>query len=93
MKVGDLVAPSCSWYQFVGFSAIRKIGIVIKVEKDFYTTNKDNRITVQWVHGEESCEPEMYLQLLSEAKSEKSKAQITSMSAVARKLRSSTKKK
>ena len=68
MKVGDLVCPGAAWYQFVGLSAIKKIGIVIKVEKNFYITNKDDRLTIRWNHGETTTEPETYIMLLSERK-------------------------
>ena len=68
MKTGDLVCPGVAWYQFVGLSAIKKIGIVIKVEKNFYTTNKDDRLTVRWMHGETTTEPDSYIMLLSDRK-------------------------
>jgi len=38
------------------------------VEKNFYITNKDDRLTIRWNHGETTTEPDSYIMLLSERK-------------------------
>jgi len=65
MKVGDLVKPKHKHSNNeVG------IGIVLKVEENFYKTYNDyfeDRLTIHWFHGETTQEPDVYVQILSEA--------------------------
>jgi hypothetical protein len=66
MKVGDLVKPkhkySCNE---IG------IGIILKVEENFYKTYNDyfeDRLTVWWTHGETTQEPTAYVEKISGTK-------------------------
>ena len=65
MKRGDLVKPKQKYSNNeVG------IGIVLKVEENFYKTYNDyfeDRLTIRWIHGETTQEPDAYVQILSEA--------------------------
>jgi len=66
MKVGDLVKPKHKYSKNeVG------IGIVLKVEENFYTTYNDyleDRLIIRWIHGETTFEPDSYVEKLAENK-------------------------
>ena len=66
MKVGDLVMPKHKYSNNeVG------IGIVLKVEENFYTTYNDyleDRLIIRWIHGETTFEPDSYVEKLAENK-------------------------
>ena len=60
LKVGDLVKPKHKYSKNeVG------VGVIVKVEKGFYKTYNDyleDRLTIHWVHGEKTQEPEAYVE-------------------------------
>ena len=61
MKVGDVVRPKHKYS-----SAQIGLGVVVEVEKDFYKTYNDyfeDRLTIYWVHGEITLEPNSYVEL------------------------------
>jgi len=61
MKPGDLVRPKHIYsYNEVG------IGVVVKIEKDFYTHNDyfQDRLTIYWLHGETTREPDSYVEVI-----------------------------
>ena len=66
MKKGDLVKPKHKYSNNeVG------IGIVLKVEENFYKTYNDyleDRLTIRWAHGETTLEPDSYLEIISESR-------------------------
>lgn len=66
MKVGDLVKAKHKYSENeIG------IGIVLKVEENFYKTYNDyfeNRLTIHWAHGETTLEPCTYVEKLAENK-------------------------
>jgi hypothetical protein len=66
VKVGDLVKPKHKYSNNeVG------IGIVLKVEENFYTTYNDyleDRLIIRWIHGETTFEPDSYVEKLAENK-------------------------
>jgi hypothetical protein len=66
MKVGDLVRPKHKYSKNeVG------IGIVLKVEEDFYSRKPDagsdvnDRLTILWAHGGITPEPDSYVENLA----------------------------
>ena len=64
MKVGDLVKPK---HKYSNNEAM--IGIVLKIEENFYTTGpslRDSRLTVYWFHGETTTEPSNYVEKVAE---------------------------
>jgi len=66
MKVGDLVKPKHKYsYNEIG------IGIILKVEENFYKSYNDyfeDRLTIRWIHGETTFEPDSYVEKLAENK-------------------------
>ena len=65
MKVGDLVKPK---HKFSNNEV--GIGIVLKVEENFYTTYNDyleDRLIIRWIHGETTFEPDSYVELICRA--------------------------
>jgi hypothetical protein len=66
MKVGDLVKPKHKYsYNEIG------IGIILKVEENFYKTYNDyleDRLTIRWIHGETTFEPDSYVEKISGTK-------------------------
>jgi hypothetical protein len=66
VNVGDLVKPKHKYSNNeVG------IGIVLKVEENFYTTYNDyleDRLIIRWIHGETTFEPDSYVEKLAENK-------------------------
>lgn len=76
MKVGDLVRAKHK------YSSTRRhvdnetlgIGIVLKVEEGFYGKNGsysdylEDRVTIRWIHGETTFEPDSYVEKLAENK-------------------------
>lgn len=65
MKVGYLAKPKSHWDE--NFKKKKQlIGIVLKVEENFYRHNDyfEDRITVGWTHGEVTQEPEAYLDFI-----------------------------
>jgi hypothetical protein len=66
MKKGDLVKPKHKYSNNeVG------LGIVLKVEENFYKTYNDyleDRLTIYWIHGETTFEPDAYVEKLAENK-------------------------
>ena len=66
MKVGDLVKPK---HKFSNNEV--GIGIVLKVEENFYKTYNDyleDRLIIRWIHGETTFEPDSYVEKLAENK-------------------------
>ena len=69
MKVGDLVKPKHKYS-----NNETGIGIVLNVEEDFYSCKPDSggdindRLTVYWVHGETTTEPDSFVEKLAEKK-------------------------
>lgn len=65
MKRGDLVQSKQNYR-----ATERFLGIITKVEKDFYGKSYNDylsdRLTIYWFHGETTQEPETYIQILSE---------------------------
>ena len=69
MKVGDLVKSKTN-------SIEAMIGIVLNVEEDFYNRNRavkyglgtQHRLTVYWIHGETTTEPDSYVEKLAKDK-------------------------
>ena len=64
MKPGDLVKPK---HKYSNNEA--GIGIVLKIEENFYTTGsslRESRLTVYWLHGETTPEPSNYVEKLAE---------------------------
>ena len=66
IKKGDLVKPKHKYSNNeVG------LGIVLKVEENFYKTYNDyleDRLTIYWIHGETTFEPDAYVEKLAENK-------------------------
>jgi len=66
MKRGDLVQTKQNYRANERF-----LGIITKVEKDFYGKSYNDylsdRLTIYWLHGETTQEPGTYVQILSEA--------------------------
>jgi len=66
VKVGDLVKPKHKYSNNeVG------IGIVLKVEENFFKTYNDyfeDRLIIHWIHGETTLEPDSYVEKLAENK-------------------------
>ena len=63
---GDLVKPKHKYsYNEIG------IGIILKVEENFYKTYNDyfeDRLTIHWIHGETTLEPDSYVEKISGTK-------------------------
>ena len=67
MKVGDLVKAKHKY----SYNETLGIGIVLKVEENFYKTYNDyleDRLTIHWIHGETTLEPDSYLEVLNESR-------------------------
>ena len=67
MKVGDLVKPKHKYSNNeVG------IGIVLKVQEGVYYKSYndyfEDRLTIRWIHGETTFEPDSYVEKLAENK-------------------------
>ena len=65
MKVGELVKSKTN-------SIKAMIGIVLKIEEDFFKTFRsrvvDDRLTVYWAHGETTTEPASFVEIIAENK-------------------------
>ena len=67
MKVGDLVRAK----QKYSYNETLGIGIVLKVEENFFKTYNDyfeDRLIIYWIHGETTLEPDGYVEKLAENK-------------------------
>ena len=65
MKIGDLV--QLRYHYRVEHHSIGITGLVLFVESDFYG-NKGSRVTVQWLDGEKSYEPDRILEVINESR-------------------------
>jgi len=63
MKRGDLVQIK----QNYRIGDVCSLGIIAKVEKDFYGESQSDRLTIHWINGRTSLTPGNYVQILSEA--------------------------
>jgi len=70
MKRGDLVQVKENYR----IGDMCSIGIIAKVEKDFYgktlinpVAGRSDRLTIHWINGRTSLTPRTYVQILSEA--------------------------
>ena len=66
LKKGDLVKPKHKYsHNEIG------IGIILKVEENFYKTYNDyfeDRLIIHWIHGETTLEPDSYVEKISGTK-------------------------
>ena len=66
MKVGDLVRAKHKYsHNEIG------IGIILKVEENFYKTYNDyfeDRLIIHWAHGETTSEPVSYVEVINESR-------------------------
>lgn len=66
MEIGDLVKSKSEKY----YRHDDPLGIVVKVEENFYKTYSgsfEDRLTVHWTVGETSLEPVSYVEKVSES--------------------------
>ena len=67
MKVGDLVKPKSKWDS--NFQKKKsELGLILKVEENFFKTYNDyfeDRLTIHWIHGETTLEPDSYVEKIN----------------------------